>query len=355
MEERSYRELAEHLDRLPGGFAPSDTGAELRLLQRLFTPEEAALATKLTLNREEAEVIARRGGLSPVVAEKQLDEMARKGLIFSVQPGDGPTLYQAVPWVVGIYEFQVNNLSEGLVEDIADFHRTRKQRPRAQTIPQMRTIPVGKSIDQQLEALPYEQVHELVEGHSRYAVSPCICRRHAEMKGGGCDAPEESCLMFGDWADYAVRGGRGRYIQRSEVKEILERADDANLVLQPSNSRDIAAICCCCGCCCGVLRGLQRSEKPAEIVASAFVARLEPDTCQACWACLERCQMNALSEDGDTVELDIDRCIGCGLCTTTCPSGALTLVRKPESTLTQVPVTFEDAWRKIAQAQAEAQ
>ena len=49
MEEGSYRKLAEHLDQLPGGFAPSDTGAQLRLLQRLFTPQEAELATHLTL------------------------------------------------------------------------------------------------------------------------------------------------------------------------------------------------------------------------------------------------------------------------------------------------------------------
>ena len=63
--ETSYRKLAEHLDRLPGGFAPSDTGAELRLLQRLFTPQEAELATHLTLEREEAQIIAGRAGLPP--------------------------------------------------------------------------------------------------------------------------------------------------------------------------------------------------------------------------------------------------------------------------------------------------
>ena len=63
MEEASYLKLAEHLDRLPGGFAPSETGADIRLLQRLFTPEEAKLATYLTLDREEAGVIARRADL----------------------------------------------------------------------------------------------------------------------------------------------------------------------------------------------------------------------------------------------------------------------------------------------------
>ena len=39
-----YQELAQHLDKLPGGFASGEGGVELRLLKRLFTPEEAVLA-----------------------------------------------------------------------------------------------------------------------------------------------------------------------------------------------------------------------------------------------------------------------------------------------------------------------
>ena len=79
MEGNSYRKLAEHLDRLPDGFPPSSTGAELRLLKRLPTPEEAGLATHLTLDAEEALVIATRAGLSLAEAEQRLREMARKG------------------------------------------------------------------------------------------------------------------------------------------------------------------------------------------------------------------------------------------------------------------------------------
>lgn len=146
MEEQSYQQLAEHLDRLPGGFPPSETGSELRRLKGLFTPEEAELATHLTLEREDAAIIAGRAGLPSVEAEQLLSAMAHKGLIFSVHPEDGPALYQAVPWVVGIWEFQVNRLNDGLLQDMADYGSTRKPRPRAQTIGQMRTIPVGESI-----------------------------------------------------------------------------------------------------------------------------------------------------------------------------------------------------------------
>jgi electron transport complex protein RnfB len=353
MKEENYRKLAEHLDRLPGGFPPSDVGAELPLLKRLFTSEEAELATHLTLDREEARVIAERAGLPLAETEQRLSEMAYKGLIFSIEPGDGPTLYHAVPFVVGIYEFQVNNLTEGLLQDLADYWSTQRQREQVQTIRQMRTIPVGQSIEPHLEALPYEQANELVKAQDRFAVAPCICRRRARMTGGGCDAPEESCLLFGEWADYYVQGGRARAIDRSEVVEILARADAANLVLQPSNSKDSVFICCCCGCCCGGLRGLQSHPRPSEIVASSFMARLESETCQGCWTCLERCQMQALAEEGDRVTLNTGRCIGCGLCVSTCPSGALTLVRKSDSERIQPPINMDTTWRIIARAQAE--
>jgi hypothetical protein len=60
------------------------------LLKRLFTPEEAEFAVHLTLDREEARVIADRAGLDLTEAEQRLREMAGKGLIFSVEPEGGP-------------------------------------------------------------------------------------------------------------------------------------------------------------------------------------------------------------------------------------------------------------------------
>jgi hypothetical protein len=71
---------------------------------------------------------------------------------FSIHPEDGPALYHAVPFFQGIFEFQVNNLSQEFLQDVADYRSTRKQRPSPQTIPRMRTIPVGESIEPHLEA-----------------------------------------------------------------------------------------------------------------------------------------------------------------------------------------------------------
>ena len=112
MSEEVYRRLARHLDDLPGGFPPSESGVEVRILKRLFSPEEAGLAVCLTLVPEEAKVIAERGGLDIGETAKQLQIMARKGLIFSIEEEGCPALYQAASYIFGIWEYQLNNLNK---------------------------------------------------------------------------------------------------------------------------------------------------------------------------------------------------------------------------------------------------
>jgi electron transport complex protein RnfB len=341
-----YQRLAEHLDRLPDGFAPSEIGAEIHLLKRLFTPEEAELAVHLTLDREEAGAIAARAHLPEEEVKERLQEMAGKGLIFSAE-SEGKVLYQAAPFVIGIYEFQVNRLSEGFLQDLNEYWSTVKEREEPKTINQLRTIPINESIDKRLEVLPYENVYALVEAHDKFAVAPCICRSRAKKLGRGCDAPIESCLIFGDFADYYVRTGIGKRVTKDEVKELLVKADEANLVLNPTNSMLVSAICCCCGCCCGILRGLKYAPKPSEAVASSFIAEHDDSKCIGCLKCVDRCQMEAMTADVDGVKFNKDRCIGCGLCVSTCPAGALKLVRKPDRG-EKLPQTFFDTWRTIA-------
>ncbi|MCU0611535.1 MAG: 4Fe-4S binding protein [Candidatus Eisenbacteria bacterium] len=350
MDDAVYRKLAEHLDHLPGGFAPSTTGADLRVLRRLFTPEEAALAVHLTLDREEPGVIAERAGLPLADAARRLAEMADKGLIFPAYAAEGSTRYQAAPFVVGIYEFQVNNLSNELVADLNEYWETQQRRKRPRTITQMRTIPIGKSIPLEMSVLPYERAEDLVRQHHRFAVAPCICRRSAKMTGEGCDAPEEACLVFGDWADYYVRTGRGRALGEAEVLDILRQADAHGLVLQPNNARAVSFICCCCSCCCGVLQAIQRFPRPSRVVVNAFIAAFDAALCTDCGVCMTRCRMEAITHENGHIRLNENRCIGCGLCITTCPSGALSLVRKPGVEVEGMPETIDDTWRVISDA-----
>jgi electron transport complex protein RnfB len=216
----------------------------------------------------------------------------------------------------------------------------------------MRTIPVGKSIDTSELALPYEQVEELVNKQDRFAVGNCICRQKEKQLGRGCDAPEESCLLFGDFADFYVRNGMARYLEKDDVNDILAKADEANLVLRPTNSKFVSAICCCCGCCCGGLVSLNKHPRPAEVVTSNFIAEFEPENCINCGICIDRCQMHAITEGDSHVTFNAARCIGCGLCVSTCSSQALKLSRKSKAE-EEIPDNMYETWHKIARQQAK--
>jgi NAD-dependent dihydropyrimidine dehydrogenase PreA subunit len=342
-----YQELANHLDNLPGGFPPTESGVELRILRRLFSPEEAVLALHLTLIAEEPRVIARRAKIAPEEAARRLEAMAKKGLIYRIASPGKPMRYMALQYIIGIWEFHVNDLQVELIKDMKEYFPTLFDES-WQKGPQLRTVPVGRSITPELEVLSYEQAEALVRAQNKFLVAPCICRREHKMVGEGCEKPMESCLIFGTAADYYERNRLGRTIDREEAIEILKKADEAGLVLQPSNAQKIVNICCCCGCCCQVLKNLKRYPRPAALVSTPFVAALDADTCEGCGVCVERCQMEALRMEDESVVLDPDRCIGCGLCVSTCPTGSLTLERRPGPDQTEVPRNMTESYVKLA-------
>lgn len=348
-----YERLAQHLDELPAGYPRTDSGVELRILRRLFTPEEAELALHLSLIEEEARVIARRAKIPVEEAARRLEEMEKKGLVFVYRRAGKAPRYLATPFAVGFYEFQVNRLNPESAQDYEEYMDAAWDNDLWQKAPQLRTIPVGESISVQTEVLPYERAEELVRVQDKFAVAPCVCRRERQVAGEGCDKPLEACLTFGSTAEFYVHNGLGREIGQDEALQILKQAEEAGLVAQPGNAKEPDFICNCCGCCCGILSRVKRHPKPATIVSSPFVAALDVDLCAGCGTCETRCQMDAISVDDGYAILDLDRCIGCGLCVTTCSTEALSLVRKPEAEQRYVPKDVVDTNIKLGQARGK--
>lgn len=343
----NYTKLAKFLDGLPGGFPSTETGVEIRILKKLFTPEEAEMAMKLSLIPEEAGAIAKRAKKEKKETADLLEVMSRKGLLYRVEKEGRPSLYMATQYVIGIWEYHVNDLNPDLIRDMEEYIPTLFNLDTWKKVPQLRTVPVGRSISVELDVMPYEKAEELIRSHNKFLVAPCICRKEKTMVGKGCQKPEESCLVLGSATDYYLKNGLGRNIEKEEALEILHEADKAGLVLQPSNSQKIVNICCCCGCCCAVLRTIKNNPKPAEIVSSAFTVTYDSDLCTNCQVCVDRCQMDAITIAEDSVDYNYERCIGCGLCVSTCPSGAVTLVRKQKSSQPHVPKTFMETYIRL--------
>lgn len=99
MEHNAYKQLAESLNALPNGFPSTDDGRELKLLAKLFTPEEAELAAQLQPALETVEEIAARTGRDASGLRDRLKGMSRRGLIAAGKKDDALG-FRLMPFVV---------------------------------------------------------------------------------------------------------------------------------------------------------------------------------------------------------------------------------------------------------------
>ena len=335
-----YRRLAHRLDAIPNGFPATESSVELRLLAKIFTPEEAALAAVMRLSREPAADIAARAGVDPAVAYRMLKQMARKGQV-RVRRGKGQLLFGLLPFVVGIYEEQLPRMDRELAELFEEYLQETRGAGIVQDVPAIhRVIPVEEAVAFDLEIFPHERATELLETAQAWGVRECICRLQQKLVGKGCDHPTENCLVFAPIPGFFNHSEVDRAITKEEALKILHEAEEAGLVHSTGNFRDRHRyICNCCTCCCAVLRSVAEFGAPAAIARSDFEATVDADLCIGCGDCVERCQFAALSVPDDVCVVDPARCVGCGVCATVCPTEALNLERRPEG---EVPPPAED-------------
>ncbi len=254
-----YEKLRERLDMFPQGFPKTTSGVELKILKELFSPEEAEIMLFLRPTPEPVTLVAQRMGRDESEMADILYHMSKKGLILrgTVQ---GTTFYLMAPWMVGIWEFQLNNLNRDNIPLYEKYFEEgivcERRRSRAAGF---RVIPIEREIQDSTEVQPYEKVSEIIESSNRLAVADCICRKEATMMGHGCDKLLEACMTFDLAADYYIENGLGREISKKEAHEILLKAEESGLVHHSSNHKGSKMfICNCCGCCCKAMAHINK-------------------------------------------------------------------------------------------------
>ncbi|MBW1990111.1 MAG: 4Fe-4S binding protein [Deltaproteobacteria bacterium] len=340
-----YKKLAKVLDTLPNGFPPSPTGAEIKLLKKIFEPEEAELFCDLRLKFETPEQIAQRTGRPLEGLDEMLTRMWKKGQIFGVDFGT-TRVFKMMPWAFGIYEFQIDRMDREFAELCEEYNPVYGVQFFNTKPALMQVVPVKADIPAVQEALPYESVSKIIEAGQSFAVNDCICKKERRLLDKGCDKPLEVCMGIAPAPGVFENYHWGRVISKEEAYQVLQKAEEAGLVHLSGNYQNGQFfICNCCGCCCGVLQGLNQLNLPlSKVVNSHFFATIDPDQCVACGVCAdERCQVRAIEEGEDFYRVLEDRCIGCGLCLSTCPSEAVTLHRRPDSQW-DLPPENEDEW-----------
>ena len=353
MTQSPYKLLAKRLHQLPNGFPPTEDGVELEILEYLFTPEQAELASKLNLTRETPNEIAARIGGDPRELKKMLKEMTRGGLIEAGKAPTGGLGYGLLPFVVGIYEFQIDRIN---AEFAGLFERYYQQAFGYMTSiePKFhRVVPVVETVQNDMAVEPYESAYTIVDKANAWGVVDCICRVQKKLIGDPCDHPLDVCMMMSKRPGTFDGSTVVKALTKEEALATLKRAADAGLVHSVSNSQeDNIYICNCCTCSCGVLRGMSEMGISNAIARSAFVNVVDPDACAGCELCIEFCQFDALSlrPEDPYIQINAITCVGCGVCVPQCPEDALSLVRRPDSEILPIPPTHDDWLSERARA-----
>ena len=327
-----YERLRERLDKFPQGFPKTESGVELDILQHLFTPDEAEIMLHVRPVPETAGDIAERAGKDETGLAETLYDMSLRGLLMRYRAPDGEIYYFLVPWLIGIWELQLNRMTQENIKLYEKYFREAmvpSQRDREVGSAGFRVIPVEKEVEGSTEIEPYEKVSQIIDSNTRFAVAECICRKERRIAGDGCDKLLEACMSFGPMADFYIENGLGREISKEEARQVLQKAEEDGLVhCSPNHAGNKLFICNCCGCCCKALAVAITYGNPKAITRSNYYAARDEETCTACGICVERCPANAVRVDDDHTVIDRDRCIGCGLCVSTCPTESITMVHK---------------------------
>lgn len=374
-----YQALAEKLDQYPTG-APK-TDHLLKILETLFTEQEAGIASRLSLQpfREKLSVISERLGVAPAALQPVLETLADKGLVFA-RPKDGEMAYSLLPLVPGIFELQFMKAgydpkSRALAKLFDDYYFAGWGRASFEFKTSFtRTIPIEKAVAPGQSIEPYRNVKEIIENSKYLALTNCFCRHEHELLGTACGKPKEVCMIFGPFTEHAVARGFARKASKQEMLDKLLLSEEAGLVHITDNIRDkISFICNCCGCCCGFLSAINKLNLPSVVANSGFVVEVDDQKCDNCGRCVKRCQVKALwlEDNPDFLEnkerkdkddkkntkkllkMNLGRCIGCGLCVSACKQEAVIMKRRPQDQVAAPRASFEELGMELMKERNE--
>jgi len=335
----AYEKLACALDLLPGGFPRTKSGVELQILKRIFSPEEALLASNMTGNRETAHAIAGRANLPLEETEERFKEMLSRGIIWGSKK-DGIWKFRLAPFLVGFYEEQWHVMDHDLAHLCEQYLNEGGAEGIMSPQPALpRDVPAQQAVKTEF-ILPDDDIKPLILEAKWFELRDCICRKQQDLVGNRkCDFPLRACLNF----SAKDRPVGPHNVAQQEALKVLDQAEEIGLVHTVSNiARGVFYVCNCCGCCCGILRGITQFGIQQSVARANYYAVVDPEQCAGCGICEERCQVNACSVD-DVATIDLTKCIGCGLCVTGCPNEAVKLNVRADAEIIHPPENYK-AW-----------
>jgi Fe-S-cluster-containing hydrogenase component 2 len=325
------------------------------ILEIMYTPEEARIASRLPVAPATLHAIAKNLSMSEAELAPKLDAMCDKGVVVDlVSKRNGETKYLLAPPVVGFFEFSMmrakdsipkKRMAEALHAYMHGDDTFAREVFGGETV-------LGRAMVHETallhggaetpDVLDWERATSVVSEATSHAVSLCYCRHEASHLGTACDAPQEVCLSLNGGAEFVIRRGFGRSITKQEALDIMVDARKKGLVQIADNVLDRPTyICNCCGCCCGQLSAINEFGLRA-VNPSGFLAASHHDKCVGCSKCARACPIAAIEMKPERTaakrkseihaHVDVERCIGCGVCVDACGKDSMHVVRREHPT-----------------------
>lgn len=327
-----------------------------RILKEIFTPEEAYLLslfdTPMRGSLSVDDIMERNteSSFSKEKVTKILDSIYERGLMPRfVHRKTNKTHYLLLPMVIGIFEFTLSNYKiydEKKLKKIAKlfykyFYEGFGLEVGASNYPWARVFPhdhetrqevikIDQPIEGQNEILPHDKVLTIIEEAKIRGVMPCSCRVEHKYAAKECEHSVETCMVFDP---YLIEIGMAKEITKDEAIELLHKCEKEGLVHMSNNAqKGHYWICNCCTCSCGIMGGLTRLGNPHAFAKSNFIAAIDESVkCAKCYKCVEICPMQAIQhwlphDEADEIwKIDENKCIGCGVCASNCPTNRMIL------------------------------
>jgi ferredoxin len=157
------------------------------------------------------------------------------------------------------------------------------------------------------------------------------------------------CMTFNNSAASLIRHGFAHEVDVSEGLDLLQQAQDQNLVQFGENvQQSVNFICNCCGCCCEAMIAARKFGFLNPVHTTNFVPQIDAEKCNGCGKCVNVCPVEAMTlvsandphqPKKRTAKLDEDICLGCGVCVRTCSTDGIRLEPRAERVITPLNST----------------
>jgi len=168
--------------------------------------------------------------------------------------------------------------------------------------------------------LSLDEAMEVLEKNKDFIyIIPCNCKCMDYPRYQG---RLEVCVRFYAGINTEYDRGHGRRISLEEAKELVRQFNKEGLM----QCGEGYSMCNCDGQCCYPVKVAQIMGAERVFPRSNWITHWDADKCIHCGKCARICNFQAFTkgEDGK-VSFDESKCFGCTICSSNCPTGAITL------------------------------